>query len=210
MTSTVFKPMGHQAYSLKHGRKQPRVFDTSDAGTGKTAVCVWGFSERRSKGGGCMLVLGVRSTLRSVWAADVAKFAPHLTFSLCPAEKREAGFAADADIYITNHDAAKWLEKKPKSFFAKFDTLILDESSAYKHHTSQRSKALAKIKQKALVVGISSDRLFPLSGQKVIAESLGGELVGGKLHVIDSEFGHDGFLIESQIVGPLLAKLLKS
>ena len=71
-------------------------------------------------------------------------------------------------------------------------------------------KALAKVKQKALVVGISSDRLFPLSGQKVIAESLGGELVGGKLHVIDSEFGHDGFLIESQIVGPLLAKLLKS
>ena len=71
-------------------------------------------------------------------------------------------------------------------------------------------KALAKVKQKALVVGISSDRLFPLSGQKVIAESLGGELVGGKLHVIDSEFGHDGFLIESQIVGPLLAKLLKT
>ena len=71
-------------------------------------------------------------------------------------------------------------------------------------------KALAKVKQKTLVVGISSDRLFPLSGQKVIAENLGGELVGGKLHVIDSEYGHDGFLIETQIVGPLLAKLLKS
>lgn len=72
------------------------------------------------------------------------------------------------------------------------------------------AKALAKIKQKALVVGITSDRLFPLSGQKVIAEHIGGELVGGKLHVIDSEYGHDGFLIETQIVGPLLAKLLKS
>ena len=70
--------------------------------------------------------------------------------------------------------------------------------------------ALGKIKQKALVVGITSDRLFPLSGQKVIAENLGGELVGGKLHVIDSEYGHDGFLIETQIVGPLLAKLLQS
>lgn len=72
------------------------------------------------------------------------------------------------------------------------------------------AKALAKVKQKTLVVGISSDRLFPLSGQKVIAENLGGQLVGGKLHVIDSEYGHDGFLIETQIVGPLLAKLLKS
>jgi len=72
------------------------------------------------------------------------------------------------------------------------------------------AKALGKIKQKALVVGITSDRLFPLSGQKVIAENLGGELVGEKLHVIDSEYGHDGFLIETQIVGPLLAKLLQS
>lgn len=71
-------------------------------------------------------------------------------------------------------------------------------------------KALAKITAKSLVVGISTDRLFPLSGQKVIAENIGGELIGGKLHVIDSEFGHDGFLIEMEIVGPLLKKLLAS
>jgi homoserine O-acetyltransferase len=69
--------------------------------------------------------------------------------------------------------------------------------------------ALSKVKAKALVVGISSDRLFPISGQKLIAEHLGGELVGGKLHVIDSEFGHDGFLIEMETVGPLLKKLLE-
>lgn len=71
-------------------------------------------------------------------------------------------------------------------------------------------KALKSIKSKALVVGISTDRLFPLSGQQMIAEHLGGELIGGKLHVIDSEFGHDGFLIEMDIVGPLLEQLLNS
>jgi homoserine O-acetyltransferase len=71
-------------------------------------------------------------------------------------------------------------------------------------------KALKQIKAKSLVVGISTDRLFPLSGQKVIAENIGGKLVGGKLHVIDSEFGHDGFLIEMDIVGPLLTQLLDS
>jgi homoserine O-acetyltransferase len=71
-------------------------------------------------------------------------------------------------------------------------------------------KALKSIKAKALVVGISTDRLFPLSGQQQIAEHLGGELIGGKIHVIDSEFGHDGFLIEMDIVGPLLEELLNS
>ena len=70
--------------------------------------------------------------------------------------------------------------------------------------------ALKQIRAKSLVVGISTDRLFPLSGQKVIAENIGGELVGGKLHVIDSEYGHDGFLIEMDIVGPLLTQLLDS
>ena len=143
---TIYKPMAHQAYSIKHGRTRPRVFDTSDAGTGKTAVCIWGFDERRKKKQStCMLMLGVRSTLRSVWAADVAKFAPHLTVSLCPAEKREEGFAADADIYITNHDAVKWLAKQPPKFFAKFSDLVVDESTAFKHYNSQRSRAMLKI-----------------------------------------------------------------
>ncbi|CAB4607189.1 MAG: homoserine O-acetyltransferase [Actinobacteria bacterium] len=70
--------------------------------------------------------------------------------------------------------------------------------------------ALKMIRAKSLVVGISTDRLFPLSGQQLIAENIGGELVGGKLHVIDSEFGHDGFLIETDIVGPLLTNLLNA
>jgi SNF2 family DNA or RNA helicase len=61
------------------------------------------------------------------------------------ADVRESTFAEKADAYVTNIDAVKWLAKQPKSFFAKFDTLIIDESSAYKHATSQRSKAVAKI-----------------------------------------------------------------
>jgi homoserine O-acetyltransferase len=70
--------------------------------------------------------------------------------------------------------------------------------------------ALAKIKAKTLVIGIDSDRLFPIENQRFIAESITSELVGGKLHTIKSSFGHDGFLIEHQKVGPLLAKLLRS
>lgn len=52
---TIYKPMAHQAYSIKHGRTRPRVFDTSDAGTGKTAVCIWGSTNgaRKSKVPAC-------------------------------------------------------------------------------------------------------------------------------------------------------------
>jgi SNF2 family DNA or RNA helicase len=56
-------------------------------------------------------------------------------------------FNEPSDVYITNIDAAKWLAKQPITFFTRFDTLIMDESGAFKHHTSQRSKAMGKIKK---------------------------------------------------------------
>jgi homoserine O-acetyltransferase len=71
-------------------------------------------------------------------------------------------------------------------------------------------EALASIRAKSLVIGIDSDRLFPISDQQRIADHIGGEMIGGQLHVIKSEFGHDGFLIEREIVGPLVAQLLNS
>ena len=70
--------------------------------------------------------------------------------------------------------------------------------------------ALNKISAKTLVIGIDSDRLFPIENQRFIADNITAELVGGKLHAIKSSFGHDGFLIEFKKVGPLLAKLLRA
>ncbi|MEY4367538.1 MAG: hypothetical protein RLZ28_953 [Actinomycetota bacterium] len=71
-------------------------------------------------------------------------------------------------------------------------------------------QALASIRAKSLVAGIDSDRLFPIQDQAFIAKHIGGELVGGKLRVIESAFGHDGFLIENEIMGNLLTELLNS
>jgi len=104
-----------------------------------------GFLRRRTKGGKAALVFAPRSLLRNVWANDVRKFAPSLRTSVADAANREAAFAVDADIYITNIDAATALAKKPKAFFSRFSELVVDESDAYKHHTSQRSKAMLKI-----------------------------------------------------------------
>lgn len=78
-------------------------------------------------------------------------------------------------------------------------------------------QALAGIAAKALVIGIDSDRLFPVADQAVIAEHIGAafgsretQLIGGKLHVLSSPYGHDGFLIEDALVGPLVEQLLDS
>ena len=144
------KAMKHQLASLKafapKASKPVRIFDMSDPGTGKTYVQIMAWA-KAMKPGEKMLVLAPKSLLEPAWANDIEKFAPHLRVSIARAENREAAFNADADVYITNIDAAVWLSKKPKGFFAKFVRLVIDEVTAYKNPTSARSKAVGKIKK---------------------------------------------------------------
>jgi homoserine O-acetyltransferase len=69
--------------------------------------------------------------------------------------------------------------------------------------------ALNRATAKALVLGIDSDRLFPVSGQRIIAQHLPGNIDGDVPVVIESQFGHDAFLIEDALVGAELRRLLE-
>jgi homoserine O-acetyltransferase len=60
------------------------------------------------------------------------------------------------------------------------------------------------------VLGIDSDRLFPSDGQHRIARSSPNTLDGDRAVVLSSDFGHDGFLIETQAVGAHLRRLLEA
>jgi SNF2 family DNA or RNA helicase len=142
-------PMAHQKISLAHDKKHPIVFDMSDAGTGKTMVRVLAFAERRRKKGGCCLVVATKTLLKNAWLADFRKFAPDMKVVVAEADNRAEAFAEDADVYVTNHDAVKWLAKiNKKAFWDRFSELVVDESTAFKHHASQRSRAMLKISRK--------------------------------------------------------------
>jgi SNF2 family DNA or RNA helicase len=145
--ATIPDLFGNQVKSIEFEETHERVADLSDPGTGKTRVRLEAFAKRRARGAKCLLVLAPKSLLHSAWVADCRRYTPWLTTSAAYADNREKAFARQADIYITNHDAVKWLAKQPDSFFARFSELCIDESGAFKHHTSQRSKALAKIKR---------------------------------------------------------------
>lgn len=137
--------MKHQVVTKAKLKKCKRLCDFSDPGTGKTRPEVEDFAERRRKKGKCMLVLATKSLLEPAWKGDFRKFAPDMKVSVAYAANREQAFAATADVYVTNHDAVNWLAKKPDSFFKKFDTIVIDESTAFKHQTSARSKAVCRI-----------------------------------------------------------------
>jgi homoserine O-acetyltransferase len=54
------------------------------------------------------------------------------------------------------------------------------------------AQALSTIRSRSLIFGIKSDFLFPITEQEEISR----HIANAWLEVIDSPFGHDGFLIE--------------
>ena len=71
------------------------------------------------------------------------------------------------------------------------------------------AEALSAIEATTLVVGIDSDRLFPVDGQRRIAAHLRNGLDGTEPVVLSSSYGHDGFLIENAAVGEQIGRLLR-
>ncbi|GLJ60562.1 MULTISPECIES: homoserine O-acetyltransferase MetX [Microbacterium] len=68
-------------------------------------------------------------------------------------------------------------------------------------------EALSEVTATTLVLGIDSDRLFPVDGQHRIARSIPNTLDGQESVVLHSDFGHDGFLIETEAVAHHLGRL---
>ena len=66
-------------------------------------------------------------------------------------------------------------------------------------------KALEKIKARTLVIGITSDVLFPIHEQEFLAK----HIPGSTFEVIDSFYGHDGFLIETKKITEVISNFYK-
>jgi len=159
------------------------IFATGN--TGKTFVRIASFNERRRQGSGALLVLAPRTLLRSVWVNDFRKFAPGLVVSVADAANRAVAFDEEADVYVTNIDAVRWIANQKPAFFKKFSDLVIDESSTVKHHTSMRSKAAAKIAKyfthRCLMTGTpNSNSITDIWHQVYILDS--GKRLGNSFH----------------------------
>ena len=67
-------------------------------------------------------------------------------------------------------------------------------------------EALAIIKAKTLVISISSDILFPVSEQQFLTD----HIPGASLVIINSTYGHDGFLLEFEQIQTAIEKFFSA
>jgi homoserine O-acetyltransferase len=78
------------------------------------------------------------------------------------------------------------------------------------HHVGRNrhgvEKALSLIKARTLVIGIKSDVLFPIEEQQYLFR----HIPKSALAEIDSFYGHDGFLIETEALSNIITSFFKT
>lgn len=105
-----------------------------------------------------------------------------------------------------------YLEHQGAKLAARFDAgTYVSLTDALSSHDVGRGRggvatALRRVTVPVIVGGITSDRLYPLRLQQELAELL--PTCTG-LNVVDSAFGHDGFLVETEAVGELIRRTLE-
>jgi homoserine O-acetyltransferase/O-succinyltransferase len=77
------------------------------------------------------------------------------------------------------------------------------------HHVGRNrpgvKEALSRIRSRTLCIGITTDILFPVNEQIFLSENIPGSVY----KEIDSIFGHDGFLIETEKIGAIIDEFYK-
>jgi homoserine O-acetyltransferase len=131
-------------------------------------------------------------------------------------ERDEEPFAVEFQIesYLAGHARRFVRSFDPNSYLylsRASDWFDIGEYAPSKSANGDAAKALASIRlERACVIGVSTDILFPLTQQQQIADgfSAGGAEVD--FVALDSPQGHDSFLVDIPRFGEPIARLLAS
>ena len=128
------------------------------------------------------LVVAPKKVAGTPWSDEVAKWS-HLDLRVSVVtgtpKQRLSALATPADIYVIGRDSVTWLQglkERPK-----FDMIVLDELTSFKNTSSQRFKAMKKLRVEAAhIVGLTGtpapNSLIDLFGQIYCLD--GGERFG--------------------------------
>ncbi|KAJ2984559.1 hypothetical protein NUW58_g5997 [Xylaria curta] len=112
----------------------------------------------------------------------------------------------------TYFSAQSYLRYQGEKFVKRFDsncyiaiTRKLDTHDVSRYRAQSIAEALALIEQPTLVLGIESDGLFTFAEQEELAK----HIKNAKLEKIDSQEGHDAFLLQFEQVNRYILEFLK-
>jgi len=95
------------------------------------------------------LIIAPLRVAQMTWSNEIDKWGFDLSYSkvIGSPSQRETALTKEADIYITNIDSVVWLADRWN-----FKYVVIDESSMFKNHQSNRFKAFKKLTYKRMVL----------------------------------------------------------
>jgi len=169
-SKSPYKPYAHQRATVNFFLANPKAFCWNDAGTGKTACCLWALDyllqqHQVTK----ILIICPLTTSEAVWGSDCEALIPHETCNILigNAAKRAKLFNKSCEIFIINHDGIKTMEKE----LAKWrpDLIIVDEHTAFKNQRTQRFRSLRAICKRTKYIWMLSATPMPQAPTDVYA-----------------------------------------
>lgn len=114
-----------------------------------------------------LLIIAPKRVVESVWEQEAAKWehTAHLKFSKIAGnpKQRLAAIRKPAHIYLLGRDNVSWLCGQYGHGRLPFDGLVVDESSSFKNHASERFKSLKQVQPYFKVVGLLAGTPMPNS-----------------------------------------------
>lgn len=141
-----YKPMAHQRAIVDFYLRNPRCFNLSGMGTGKTCSSLWAADALLEAGRiRRVVVLAPLSTLERVWTQEIFDVLMHRRCVVVHGSpgKRVSALKADAHFYVINHDGI--MHRPVRDFIRQHpkDTLVIvDEGSMFRNASTTRFEAL--------------------------------------------------------------------
>jgi homoserine O-acetyltransferase len=116
-----------------------------------------------------------------------------------------------AEDGLGNYGASSYQRYQGKKLAQRFDSdsyRVLSEAMDSHNVGRERGSidaALKLITANVLVIGISTDILFPPTEQELLQNSI----PNAELKIIESSYGHDGFLTEGDLINEVVLEFLK-
>lgn len=119
-------------------------------------------------------------------------------------------------VYGMNFQIEAYLEAHALKFIGQFDpccyvylSRAMDWFDASDRQHGDLSAMLSQTSlQSALIMGVSTDLLFPLSDQQTLADAMAKTTIQHQMLALDCVQGHDAFLIDSERFGPPIHRFL--
>jgi SNF2 family DNA or RNA helicase len=149
----IFKPWPYQRYCIHRVVTDPYLGLFLDMGLGKTVITLTGvndlmynrFAVRKT------LVIAPKKVAEATWTDEAERW-EHLRLLrvqtvLGSERQRLRALATPADIYVIGRDNVQWLVDHYRQNWP-FDMVVLDELSSFKNPSSNRFKAMKRVRPK--------------------------------------------------------------